>query len=84
MNLVMMHFKWQTNHSGFNVGITGQNSYVICNAKKKTVYEVEAERSEWVTAIEYICADENALLPIIVFKGDNFSKAWIPLGLDVQ
>jgi len=46
------------------------------------VYEAEAGRSEWVTAVECVCADGTVIPPMIIFKGENFSKAWVPSGMD--
>ena len=88
MNLVLIpttvYGPQSTNDVGFNIGVRGQNQYVICNAKDRTVYEAEAGRSEWVTVVEYICVDGTAISLTIIFKGETFSKAWVPTGMDKQ
>ena len=67
---------------GFNIGIRGKNSYVICSAKEKQIYAAESGCTEWVTVVECICADGTAINPLIIFKGENLQTVWIPPDID--
>lgn len=72
------YFEVSANIIGFNIGVRGKNSFVICNAKEKQVYTAEPGRTEWVTVVECICTDGTAIDPLIIFKGENLQTAWIP------
>ena len=65
------YFRALNDIEGFNIGIHGKNSYVICSAKEKQIYAAEPGRTEWVTVVECICADGTAINPLIIFKGEN-------------
>jgi len=67
---------------GFNIGVRGRSSYVICGAKAKKMYMAEPGRTEWVTVIECICADGNTIPPLVIFKGQNLQTAWVPREMD--
>ena len=62
--------------TGFGIG-TSQYSHVVVDTTLRTRYKLEPGWQEWVTAVEYICADGSALPPLIIFKADNISGAWI-------
>jgi len=64
---------------GFNIGVRGRKSYVICTAAEKNVYQKEPGRKQWVTVLECICVDGTAISPLVIFKGDNVQTSWIPL-----
>jgi DDE superfamily endonuclease len=42
-------------------------------------YEAEPGRQGWITVMECICADGSSIAPMIIFKGENISKSWIPV-----
>ena len=63
---------------GFNIGVRGRSSYVICGANAKKMYQAEPGRTEWVTVGECICGDGTAVPPLVIFKGENLQTAWIP------
>jgi hypothetical protein len=71
-----------SNNIGFNIGVRGNNAYVICNAKEKKAYEAQPGRKEWVTVVECICADGSAIPPLVIFKGENFQNGWISPDMD--
>ena len=63
--------------SGFSIGQI-QATRVIINSRIRQKYQVNPGRQEWVSAIECICADGSSISPLIIFKGENLSKQWIP------
>jgi hypothetical protein len=67
---------------GFNIGVRGRSSYVVCSAATKKVHQSEPGRKEWVTVVECICGDGTALSPLVIFKGENIQTAWIPSEMD--
>ena len=67
---------------GFNIGVRGRSSYVICGAKAKKIYMAEPGRTEWVTVVECICVDGSAIPPLVILKGQNLQTAWVPREMD--
>ena len=68
---------------GFNIGVRGQNAWVICGVAEKQAYEVEPGRAEWVMVVECICSDGSANHPLVIFKGETtIQTAWIPPEMD--
>src|SRR5215475_3241156 len=67
---------------GLNIGKQGRNSYVICNAAEKKVYQAEPGCKEWVTVLECICGDGSAISPLVIFKGESIQTSWIPAEMD--
>ena len=64
---------------GFNIGVRGQNAWVICSAVEKQAYEAELGYTEWVTVVECICGDGSAIHPLVIFKGETtVQRPWIP------
>src|SRR5947207_1894088 len=59
---------------GFSLG-TSERSQVIINFTTRGNYKSEPGRQEWIS----ICADENCIEPLIIYKGENFSIDWIRL-----
>ena len=66
--------------SGFSIGQI-QATRVIINSRVRQKYQVNPGRQEWVSAIECICADGSSISPLIIFKGENLSKQWIPVDI---
>jgi hypothetical protein len=68
---------------GFNIGVRGRSSYVICRATEKQIYQAEPGRTEWVTVVECICGDGSTIPPLVIFKGQTtVQTAWIPPDMD--
>jgi hypothetical protein len=44
----------------------------------KKVYQVETGRQEWVMVMECICTDGSYIPSLIIFKGENLCRNWIP------
>ena len=63
---------------GFAIG-AAQTSYVVVDSHLQKKYQAQLGRQEWVTAIEYICADGSSIAPLIIFKGKNLCNTGIPL-----
>ena len=57
-------------------------SYVIVNQATRGNYKSEPGRQEWATVIECISADDVAIPPLIILKGESSSMNWIPKNLD--
>src|SRR5271154_2930098 len=63
--------------SGFAIGDIEASQRII-NATIRQAFQAKPGRQEWITSIECICADEIALPSLIIFKGENLSRQWIP------
>lgn len=68
---------YNQDETGFGIGTKG-TSHVIIDSRVKTAYQAQPGRQEWVTVIECICADGSSIPPLIIFKGENICKNWIP------
>ena len=68
----------------YNIGENGfaidnvEASQCIINAAIHQKFQAKPGRQEWVMAIECICADGTSIPPLIIFKGENLSRQWIP------
>ena len=51
---------------------------VVIDTDVKQSYQGEPGRQEWVTVMDCICADGSSISPLIIFKGENLSKSWLP------
>ena len=64
-----------------NVGFaieTSQSSFVVVDSCLRWKYQAEPRHQEWVTVVEYICADGGLIPPLVIFKGENLLMSWIP------
>ncbi len=68
---------YNQDESGFAIGTKGR-SHVVIDSNVKVGYQAEPGRREWATIVECICADGSSIPPLIIFKGKNLSKNWIP------
>jgi hypothetical protein len=41
-------------------------------------YQAEPGRQEWVTVMECVYADRSSIPPLIIFKGENVCRSWMP------
>jgi hypothetical protein len=53
----------------------------IINTTIRQRFQAKPGRQEWVTAIECICADGSSIPPLIIFKGVNLSRQWVPTNI---
>jgi hypothetical protein len=44
-------------------------------------FQAKPGRQEWVTVVEYICADGRLVPPLVIFKAETLSKQWIPASI---
>jgi hypothetical protein len=63
--------------TGFAVGET-QSTRIIVVSTMKPNWKITAGKQEWITALECIAADGDALPPMIIFKAKNTNTGWIP------
>ena len=63
--------------SGFSIG-TIEATRVIMGAEDRHRWQAQPGRQEWVSAIECISADGTKIAPLVIFKGQSLSSAWIP------
>ena len=63
--------------SGFAIGDVEASQRII-NATIRQQFQAKPGRQEWVTAVECVSADRQAIPPFIIFKGDNFKMSWVP------
>jgi DDE superfamily endonuclease len=64
-----------------NIGFaieTSQSLFVVVDSRLRPKYQAEPGRQEWVTVVEYICADGGLIPPLVIFKGENLLTSWIP------
>ena len=61
---------YNTDESGFAIG-TIEASHVIINMDVRQQFQAHLGCQEWVTCMEYVCADGTALPPLVIFKGEN-------------
>jgi len=71
---------YNMDESGFAIGDIEASQCVI-NATIRQAFQAKPGRQEWVTGIECICADGTSLSPLIIFKGENLSRQWIPVSI---
>jgi len=71
---------YNMDESGFAIGDIEASQRII-NATIRQAFQVKPGRQEWVTAIECVCADGTSLPPLIIFKGENLSRQWIPASI---
>jgi 4-hydroxybenzoate polyprenyltransferase len=69
--------RWNMDETGIFQGV-GINGLVIGQSEKKKTLKKSPHRRSWVTITEAICADGTALLPFVIFKGDQPQQQWFP------
>jgi len=68
---------YNLDESGFAIGDVEASQRII-NATIRQAFQAKPGRQEWVTSIECISTDGTSLPPLIIFKGENLSRQWIP------
>jgi len=68
---------YNMDETGFSIGCI-KAAKVVVNKTLKTKRQAHPGRQEWLSVIEFVCADGNAIPPFIIFKGKNVSLSWIP------
>jgi len=71
---------YNMDESGFSIGDVEASRRII-DATIRQAFQAKPGRQEWVTSIECICADGTSLPPLIIFKGENLSRQWIPASI---
>lgn len=71
---------YNMDETGFAIGDVEASQRII-NATIRQKFQAKPGRQEWVTAVECICADGSSLSPLIIFKGENLSRQWIPASI---
>jgi hypothetical protein len=66
--------------SGFAIGDVEASQRII-NTTIRQAFQAKPGRQEWVTSIECVSADGTSLPPLIIFKGENLSRQWIPASI---
>ena len=68
---------YNMDESGFCIG-TIKAGRVIINASIRSKLQAQPGRQEWVTVVECICVDGTMISPLVIFKGEMLSTAWVP------
>jgi DDE superfamily endonuclease/Tc5 transposase DNA-binding domain len=68
---------YNMDETGFSIGNI-KGAYVVVNKTLQTKLKAHPGRQEWVTVIECVSADGDAISPYIILKGTNMTNAWIP------
>jgi len=71
---------YNMDESVFSLGTT-ENMRVIVDVSAPMQLRVQPGRQEWITGIECICFDGTSLSPMIIFKGEQLSQAWISMNV---
>lgn len=71
---------YNMDESGFSLGTT-ENMRVIIDTEVPMQFQAQPGRQEWITAVECICADGSSLSPMLIFKGEQLSQAWISINI---
>ena len=71
---------YNMDESGFAMGDIEASQRII-NTTIRQRFQAKPGRQEWITAMECICADGSSLPPLIIFKGENLSRQWIPASI---
>ena len=74
---VLLENVYNMDESGFSIG-TIKAGRVIINASIRSKLQAQPGRQEWVTVVECICADGTMISPLVIFKGETLSTAWVP------
>ena len=70
--------RYNMDESGFAVGAS-QLSRALVNIRKKQSWKVIQGKQEWITPIECVNATGATLSPLLIFKAQHTSSAWILL-----
>jgi len=68
---------YNMDETGFSIGCI-KAAKVVVNKNLKSKRQAHPGRQEWLSVIECVCADGNAISPFVIFKGKNVSVSWIP------
>ncbi len=68
---------YNMDETGFSIGNI-KGAYVVVNKTLQTKLKAHPGRQEWVTVLECVSADGDAIPPYIILKGMNMTNAWIP------
>jgi hypothetical protein len=64
--------------TGFCIG-TMESTRIIVDSSRRTRYQAQSGRQEWVSILECVCADGSSITPFVIFKGTtNVLQNWIP------
>ena len=71
---------YNMDESGFAIGTIEASKVIIDTQSSSNLiyHQAQPSRQEWVTSVEYICADGSALPPLIIFEAENFCRDWVP------
>jgi hypothetical protein len=68
---------YNMDETGFSIGAI-KSAYVVVNKEIQSRSIIHPGRQEWVTVIECISTNGNALPPFFILKGKSVAPAWIP------
>jgi hypothetical protein len=69
---------YNADESGFGIG-KKRATHVIIDIELKEAYQAEPGCQEWVTVMECTYVDGSFIPPLIIFKGENLCRNWIPM-----
>ena len=72
---------YNIDESGFSIGEVEASRCIINASIRQKFQKAVPGCQEWVTSVESICADGTALPPLIIFKVESLSRAWIPVSI---
>ena len=71
---------YNIDESGFAIGEKEAGRCII-NAEVRQKFQAKPGRQEWVSVVECICADGSVVPPLVIFRGENLSRQWIPASI---
>ena len=68
---------YNADEMGVGQGV-GDNHWVICEVLTRLALKKDIEKGQWITVMECISADGQALPPLLIFKGKDVQQQWFP------
>ena len=72
---------YNMDESGFSIGEVEASRCIIDAYVRQQFQKATPGRQEWVTSVECICTDGTSIPPLIMFKAESLSRAWIPASI---
>jgi hypothetical protein len=68
---------YNVDETGYALGMI-EATQIIIDTNIRSQYQTTPGRQEWVSVMEYICANRIIIPPLVIFKGENLTTTWIP------
>jgi hypothetical protein len=69
------NIKWENiynaDETGFSIGSKKSIGVIIDSRVRNAGFQIELDRQEWVTVMEYVYTDGTSIPPLVIFKGEG-------------